>query len=108
MSSDRSGDVGLALFLGFAVGAVTALLIAPGPGDDTRRRVGKAAQRLRGDFEGRIRDARGTMSQTAEDVKTAVGAGREAYQKARGGHTNGNSDAGGKKEDLVAEPSLGS
>ena len=78
MSSDRSGDLGLALFLGFAVGAVAALLIAPGPGEDTRRRVGKAAQRLRGDFEGRIRAAQGTMTPTAEDVKTAVEAGREA------------------------------
>ena len=108
MSSDRSGDVSLALFLGFAVGAVAALLIAPGPGEETRRRVGKAAQRLRGGFEGRFRDARGTVAQTAEDVKTAVGAGREAYSKARSGHTNGNSDAAVEREDLVAEPSLGS
>ncbi len=49
MSEDsRSSDLLLGLLIGAAVGAGVALLLAPAPGGETRRRLGDAA-RLLGD-----------------------------------------------------------
>ena len=106
MSSDRGGEVGLALLLGFAVGAVGALLMAPSPGDDTRRRLGEVAKRFRGDAEGRLVEVKKAMTQTADDIRSAVNAGRGAYQDARSEH--GGNDKKPEKVELEPEPSVGS
>lgn len=50
--SDRSNTGGMdsgvitGLLLGAVVGAGLALLLAPGPGDETRRRLGRTARRI--------------------------------------------------------------
>ena len=105
MQTERGGEVGLALLLGFAVGAVAALLMAPTPGEETRRRIGGAAKRARGDAEGKILVARKFVKKAAGDVRVAMGAGREAYQEARGGHTGNGKKV--KQPELV-EPTVGS
>ena len=84
MSSDRSGGLGLAMILGFAVGAVTALLMAPSAGIETRRKVGDAAKRIRGQAEGRLREVRTKVARRTGDLRSAVEAGRDAYQESRG------------------------
>jgi gas vesicle protein len=104
VSSDRGGEVGLALLLGFAVGAVGALLLAPTPGDDTRRRLGEVTKRLRGDAEGRLVEVKKVMVRAAEDIRTAVHAGRDAYQDAR----SGGNDRKTEEAELEPEPSVGS
>lgn len=84
MSSDRGGGLGLAMILGFAVGAVTALLIAPSPGVETRRRVGDAAKRIRGKAEGHLREVKSKVTRHTGDLRSAVAAGRDAYQESHG------------------------
>jgi gas vesicle protein len=106
VSSDRGGEVGLALLLGFAVGAVGALLLAPTPGEDTRRRLGEVAKRFRGDTEGRLVEVKKVMVRTADDIRAAVSAGRGAYADARTG--NGGNDKNPEETELEAEPSVGS
>lgn len=104
MSNDRGGEVGLALLLGFAVGAVGALLLAPTPGDDTRRRLGDVAKRFRGDTEERLVEVKKVVARTADDIRAAVNAGRGAYQDSR---TGGN-DKKPAETELEPEPSVGS
>jgi gas vesicle protein len=105
VNNDRGGEVGLALLLGFAIGAVGALLMAPTPGEETRRRLGKVAKRLQGDAEGRWVEAKKLMVQCADDVRSAVDAGRGAYVQARADH--GKNDQP-KETELEPEPSVGS
>jgi gas vesicle protein len=106
VSSDRGGEVGLALLLGFAVGAVGALLLAPTPGEDTRRRLGEVAQRFRGDAEERLVGVKKAVARTADDIRSAVSAGRSAYQEAR--TENGGNDQQPAETELEPEPSVGS
>lgn len=104
MNHDRGGEVGLALLLGFAVGAVGALLLAPTPGEDTRRRLGEVAKRFRGDTEERLVEVKKVVVRTAEDLRTAVHAGRGAYQEARSEHED--HDRKPQKAELEVEPSV--
>jgi gas vesicle protein len=106
VSNDRGGEIGLALLLGFAVGAVGALLLAPTPGEDTRRRLGEVAQRFRGDAEGRLVEVKKLVAQTADDIRSAVSAGRSAYTDARSEHAG--NDKKTTEAALEPEPSVGS
>jgi len=92
-------------FIGLAVGAGLALLLAPQSGEETRRNLTRSAQRMRraaqdavGDVtdkvgetfetaklrvEEKIEEARGAIEMKREQVQRAVLAGREAAQLAR-------------------------
>ena len=64
--------------LGAAVGAGVALLMAPAPGNETRRRIGESASRLRHSSMNRLHDLKDTIKDRAKD---AMSAGREAYDR---------------------------
>jgi gas vesicle protein len=97
--NDYSNDTrGMSTLTGFALGALVgaglALLFAPATGVDTRKRLGSAARRLRSEARGKLEAARDTASHVAgdlgevathmsDDVKTAIGAGQEAFREGR-------------------------
>ena len=66
--------------LGALVGAGIALWFAPASGEQTRRRLGNAARRMSRDARHTFDEARETMGGLGADVKSAVDAGREAFQ----------------------------
>lgn len=80
MSDDRhgysAGHLALAFLGGAAAGAITALLLAPRSGAETREQIAQRASTARDD-----------LAHVPERVKVAydqaVGAAREAYQEAR-------------------------
>jgi len=91
MSQDgHSGSVFLAFMIGAAAGAAVALLYAPMPGDETRRRIAEKARegRERADDLGRrgrefVHHQRGNRSAVVDRGREAVDRGREAFDQAR-------------------------
>lgn len=94
---NRSADVLVAFGIGLLVGAAGALLLAPAPGDETRRRLGKAGHRaLDRAKEGAdsakthakeyTDTARSFVKDQAERVERAFEEGKQAYlrETARG------------------------
>lgn len=95
MSENRGStilEVSLAFFLGGLIGAGIALLYAPAPGVETRRKVKETAERIRGQFkEGyetvveKAEEGTGTakeyIGEKISEVKAAYSAGRDAYQR---------------------------
>lgn len=94
--SDRGGstvlEVTLAMLLGGAIGASLALLYAPAPGEETRRRLKETAGKLKKQLEERCETASEYISETKDkvrefieekkgDVTAAYEAGREAYKR---------------------------
>ena len=79
--SDNRNDALTSFLLGAAIGAGVALLMSPEAGTEVRRRIGEAANRMGGD----LGDKLSTVKHRAGDVKSAIGAGREAYARARTG-----------------------
>lgn len=71
--------------LGVMIGAGAALLLAPAPGNETRRRLGDAVKKMRHNVNEGIHQARDTMGELKEDVKTAVESGRESFARTRQG-----------------------
>jgi gas vesicle protein len=70
--------------IGFALGALVggglALLFAPASGERTRQRLGAAARRMSRDARHTFDDARDRASGFGADVKSAIEAGREAFE----------------------------
>ncbi len=95
-SSNAMGTNVMGFILGVVVGAGVALLFAPATGEDTRRRIGEQAMKLR-DNAGRklssardmasqkMHDAKHAMSDLKSDAQNAVDAGREAFSRSRSG-----------------------
>ena len=83
--SDNRSDALVAFLLGAAVGAGVALLLAPASGEETRRRIGETAKKLGDDLDDKVRSAREDLKHRAGDLKAAIGAGRDAYGRARSG-----------------------
>ena len=83
--SDNRNDALTSFLLGAAIGAGVALLLAPEAGTDVRRRLGDAANRLSGDLGDKLGSVKDELRQRAGDVKSAIGAGRDAYARARTG-----------------------
>ena len=69
---------------GFAVGALigagVALLLAPGSGKETRRRISDAGTRLSNTARNRIDDVLDSANDLKRDAKSALKAGREAFE----------------------------
>ena len=84
---DSSGWL-VGLLVGAAVGAVVGLLLAPAPGEETRRRIREAAGKLGDEGRKKVDEARHYADERAGEIKDAFRAGKEAYQKARSAHVS--------------------
>jgi len=80
MSDNRDGSS--ALIVGFVVGAALgagiALLMAPDSGEETRRRIGETAKRIKHTARHRFEDLKDTL---VDRGKEAVSAGRDTYDR---------------------------
>lgn len=87
MARDEGGGgaVITAFVLGALTGAAVALLMAPAPGTETRRKLGDSARQGRERAETAARQGREFINRQRETVNTAIERGREAYEQARGG-----------------------
>jgi gas vesicle protein len=83
MSDNRTTDTLVAFLFGAVVGAGVALLMAPQSGEETRRRLGETARKVSDDVQGKIDTTKDELRHRAGDVRTALQAGKDAYQKAR-------------------------
>lgn len=83
--SDNRTDALMAFLLGAAVGAGVALLLAPASGEETRRRLAEGAKRIGDEIDDKVKTAKDELKHRAGDVKAAIGAGRDAYARARSG-----------------------
>jgi gas vesicle protein len=76
----------VAFALGAVAGAALALLYAPAPGEETRRRIAERAREGRDRAETMVRESREFINRQRDHVKTAVDRGREAFDEARKEH----------------------
>jgi gas vesicle protein len=76
----------VAFALGAVAGAALALLYAPAPGEETRRRIAERARDGRDRAETMVRESREFINRQRDHVKTAVDRGREAFDEARKEH----------------------
>jgi len=83
--SDNRNDALTSFLLGAVIGAGVALMLAPEAGPEMRRKIGEAAKGLGGDLGDRLGTVKDDIKQRASDVKSAIGAGRDAYARARTG-----------------------
>lgn len=85
-NSGGNGGVLIGFLVGAVVGAVAGLLLAPASGSETRRRLRDVADKLGDEGRRRVDDARGYVTERADDLKEALRAGKDAYQQSRAGH----------------------
>jgi len=83
--SENRNDALTSFLLGAVIGAGVALMLAPEAGPEMRRKIGEAAKGLGGDLGDRLGTVKDDIKQRASDVKSAIGAGRDAYARARTG-----------------------
>ncbi len=69
--------------LGAMLGAGVALLLAPAPGSDVRRRVGETARRWGNNARHGFNRVRESAKGIKEDAKSAMDAGRHAFHETR-------------------------
>jgi len=72
----------LAFLLGAAVGGLTAVLLAPDRGEDTRRRLREGARHVIDQGTEKYEETRETAREKAEDVADAVSQRKEAVSEA--------------------------
>lgn len=90
MQDQRLNDVAaaggfsiLTFLAGAAVGAAVALLLAPAPGDETRRKLIEGAKKVGQNVGDKVNTAKDELSRRTDDVRSAVSAGRDAYTRSR-------------------------
>lgn len=86
MAQDNDGNGGsvvVAFFLGTIVGAAAALLWAPVPGGEARRRLSERAREGRERASEAAHKGRDFVDKQRETVTAAIERGKEAYQEAR-------------------------
>jgi gas vesicle protein len=94
--SDRTSNVGtgvLAFALGLIAGGITALLLAPASGEETRRKIGDLKAKVGERARKGIDDAKHIVGEQKDRVGTAIVEGRKAYQR-ESMSTAGSSDRG--------------
>jgi gas vesicle protein len=79
----RSSSVVMGFAIGALVGAGLALLMAPAPGIETRRRVSDAVRRVRDEVGHNVNKAKSQVSGVKDDLRDAVNQGRESFQRSR-------------------------
>jgi len=84
------GGSGSSIAMGFVLGAVMgagiALLLAPASGRETRGRLANAGRRLGGAALDKLDQARTTVTDLKQDAKSALEAGREAFEQGQKSH----------------------
>lgn len=80
-----AGGIIMAFVLGALTGAAVALLVAPAPGDETRRFLGDRAREGRERAGEAARQGREFLNRHRDTLTSAIERGREAYQQARAG-----------------------
>jgi len=80
--SSRSsiGPVAIGIVLGAVLGAGLALLLAPATGEETRRRIADAGQKLGGAARRHVGRALDTAGDLQQSTTSALKAGREAFE----------------------------
>jgi gas vesicle protein len=82
-NGSHAGTVLVSFVLGAIAGASVALLYAPGPGDETRRKLAERAREGRDRAEQLARDGREFFNRHRDDLATAMDRGREAFEQSR-------------------------
>ncbi len=82
VEKDGRSEIG-AFLLGALVGAAVALLLAPGSGEDTQRRLKEQAKRLRSLTEDRMKGLREDLGLRVESAKGVVEQGKRLAADAR-------------------------
>ena len=101
--NERSSSAMTGFIIGAAIGAGVALLLAPAPGVETRRRLGQTARRWGSNMKhgaeqandrlGDVtHDVQGRLNTLKDDVRTAVAAGRDAFSREREGRSQRGSE----------------
>jgi gas vesicle protein len=80
ISRDAVTSVAMGFVLGAVVGAGVALLLAPGTGQQTRRRLADAGRRWGNAARSKFDQARDTANDLRQDAESALQAGREAFE----------------------------
>jgi gas vesicle protein len=75
--------VAVGFVLGAVAGAGIALLLAPGTGKETRRRLTDVGERWTDTARSKIGQVRDTANDLRRDVKSALEAGRDAFEDGR-------------------------
>jgi len=75
----------LSFLFGAVVGAGVALLMAPATGDETRRKLSDAAKGVTQKLGDTVGSAKDEIKGRADDVRSAVNAGKDAYSRSRMG-----------------------
>ena len=96
--NERTGQptMGSGAAMGFICGALlgagVALLMAPASGNETRRRLGETARRLRRDVPEKARglanQARSTFGALQEGVRQGITEGRTTYEQQKAVYSN--------------------
>lgn len=82
-NGSSAGTVLVSFALGAIAGAAIALMYAPGPGEETRRKISEKAREGREKAEKLARDGREFFDRHRETLSNAVDRGREAFEQAR-------------------------
>jgi gas vesicle protein len=80
---NHAATVLMSFMLGAVTGAAIALLYAPGPGDETRRRLAEKARESRERASKAAQDSKEFLNRQKETLSSAVEKGREAFKQAR-------------------------
>jgi len=78
-----SGAVLLAFLVGAVAGAAVTLLYAPGPGSETRAKLGEKSREASERAAALAEKGRQVINDSRETLTTAMERGREAYEQAR-------------------------
>lgn len=78
----ETSNVLVAFLLGAVAGGVTALLMAPASGADTRKKIGDALRRAKEKAGEELEGAKEFADTHRQAIKEAYTAGKEAYKKA--------------------------
>jgi gas vesicle protein len=86
MASDNgtSGAIVVAFALGAIAGAATALLLAPGTGEETRRLLADKAREGKEKANEAAQKSREFIDRQRESLSAAIDRGKDAYHRVRG------------------------
>jgi gas vesicle protein len=82
-NGNSAGSVFVAFAVGAIAGAAVALLYAPAPGEETRRKLAQKAREGRDKAEEFTRDGREFVSRQRDNLASAVERGREVFEQVR-------------------------